>query len=359
MKYNEYFMYKEIFDSPGAFENVLSNYELIRNAADFIMEKNIRSIIFVGCGTSYYAAMVASYAFNILTSIKTYAYPSSEIYYYDFKSFSKPLLAAFSRSGETTETVLAVEKARKKNWYTLSFTNSPESRLAKSSDTVILTNAGEEKSVIMTKTFSSMIFQAILLALELGKRSGNSDAQETLLQARKIPNIAKTLLNTYNRPLLDVAKKFIDKKFTVLGKGPNFGTALEGALKLRETSYISSNAFSTLEFRHGPLATVDENLVVIGMLSSIKTFEDELKLYREISEKNGNIVALAIKDTDYPEGWTIVRYTPINEILTPVINIIPIQLLSFYISVSRGCNPDRPRHLTKVVKLDNKMGEGR
>jgi len=347
MNYDEYFTYKEIKEQPKVFSKILKNLNEIKDLAKELEETN--TIILTGCGTSYYAGISIAYALNMLTSKIALAFPSSELIFYNFKAFKNSILITISRSGETTETVKAAKKAKENGWKVLAITNNEKSTLYQIADFKLLARAGAEKSIVMTKTFSSMLFNALLLAAYLAEYEGNDIAEEIIKDAEKIPKIAEKIFK-YEDLLKELASKHKKSRFVILGRGVNYGVALEAALKLRETSYLSTNAFSTLEFRHGPMALVDNKLIAIGLAPKMPDYEEDLSLYEEIEKKGGHVFIITNLKEEIGVK-SLLKYDEISEFLTPVINIIPIQLLAFFIAVGKGYNPDKPRHLVKVVKI--------
>jgi len=317
-----------------------------------LKEKEVETIILTGCGTSYYAGISASMLLNILTDIKGFAIPASEVNYFTFKAFeNKTAVISLSRSGETTETVLANRRAKKLGFLTIGITNNPTSTLAKEADYSIYLDIGEEKSIVMTKTFSSLLLVSMLVAIKLADLKQNAIGQKLLEEIHKIPDIATSILKKKDE-IEKMATDFVRyNHFVVLGTGPNYGVALEGALKIKETNYIATEAFSTLEFRHGPMAMVDEKLVVIGLIPESKRYNDEIAVINEIADRGGRILLVTNAKAEKVPNRFVIDFPSLHEYLTPIINIIPMQLLAFCMCVKRGYNPDKPRHLTKVVKL--------
>ena len=357
MTYNNFSTYNEILEQPDVFKRIISNMERnITPIAKKFLEEDINTVVLVGCGTSYYATIPASTLFNLLTDIKSFTLPSSEMVSFNFRSFyNKTAAICLSRSGETTETVLANKKAKKLGLLTIGITNNPDSTLAKETDYSIYIEAGKEKSIIMTKTFSSLVLVSMLIAIKVASLQGDPIGNKLLSEIHRISDIASNLLLRENDKIRKIAEDFTNyDHFVILGSGLNYGIALEGALKIKETNYIATEAFSTLEFRHGPMAMVDEKLVVIGLIPQSERLQDEILVLKEISEKGGKVLLITNAKIKSEINGLVVNFPLIHEYLTPIINIIPVQLLAFYMCVNRGYNPDKPRHITRVVKLREK-----
>jgi len=341
------YTYREIIEQAERlrrlYESLISMKEKI---IDFFEMNKPKRIYLTGCGTSFYAALHGMYLLKIL-NFAAFAFPASEFYFLDLAEKSS-LLIPISRSGETTETVWATKKAKKQELSILALTNNPKSFLYENADLAININVGEEKSIVMTKTFSGFIYALEILSLILGSRK-SSQLEELLTIAKEVPEIVKQEFRGNEGKIRQLAKKYrAQDRFIVLGFGPLYPVSMEAALKIKETSYIATESFSTLEFRHGPMASIDENVVVIGLIPRSPRFEKEIEVLREIEEKGGKIILVTNEDV---KEWDVIRYDDIHEYLAGVPSIAAIQLFAYYLSIEKGYDPDKPRYLTKVVKI--------
>jgi glucosamine--fructose-6-phosphate aminotransferase (isomerizing) len=346
-------MHKEILEQPETFEKILKEKkDEINNIAEKIIKKKFNSIYFIGCGSSYYASQIGSFYISNYTNLYTNALPSSEFIYYKPLYIKKDSLLIFlSRSGETTETVKALRYANKLGLETLAISNTPNSSLAKEAKNFIDINAGEEKSVVMTKTFSASILILQILAFRIGMLKRNKNTKKFLNEIEKLPNYAKQLIEK-EEEIIKRAEKYNDYKIIFLGSGPNYPISLESSLKLRETSYLMTEAFHVLEFRHGPMAEVDEKTLIIIIAPKGIDKKIFIDLMKDIKNKNGEILSITnIKEILEESTISINLPEKILEEISPSISIIPNQLLAYYISIGKGYDPDNPRHLSKVVKL--------
>lgn len=347
-------MYKEIIEQPEVFEKILK-YKIpeIEGIAKKIIEKKFNAIHYIGCGSSYYASMMGSFYTNQYTNLHTTALPSSEfILYKPLYIKEDSLLVFLSRSGETTETVEALRKANKLGLETLAISNEENSSLAKEAKYFININAGEEKSVVMTKTFSSLIIILQILALKIGIFQKIKNIEETLNKILNLPIYARNLIEKEEEKIKEIANNYSDYKIIFLGSGPNYPICLESALKLRETSYLMTEAFHVLEFRHGPMAEVDKRTLLIIIAPKGINEKIFIDLMKDIKNNNGEILAITNIEEIYNEATiSIALPEKLLEEISPPINIIPNQLFVYYISIGKGYDPDNPRHLSRVVKI--------
>ena len=349
----EHFMHKEILEQPEVFEKILKEKkEEINDIAEKIIKKKFNSIYFIGCGSSYYASQVGSFYISKYTNLYTNALPSSEFIFYKPSYIKKDSLLVFlSRSGETTETVKALRYAKKLGLETLAISNNPNSSLAKEAKNFININAGEEKSVVMTKTFSGSILILKILAFRISMLKRNKNIKKILKEIEKLPNYAKQLIEK-EEEIKKIVNEYSNYKIIFLGSGPNYPISLESALKLRETSYLMTEAFHVLEFRHGPIAEVDEKTLINIIAPKGINKKIFLDLMKDIKNKNGKLLTITnIKEILEESTISINLPEKILEEISPSINVIPNQLFAYYISIGKGYDPDNPRHLSKVVKL--------
>jgi glucosamine--fructose-6-phosphate aminotransferase (isomerizing) len=342
----EHYMLKEIYEQPEALGRTLLEEENIEKIAKTLSEREYRFYLF-GCGSSHYICLCGKSALETYAEVDAYVTPSSEFYEYPPPQAKRQAVAlGVSRSGETTETLRAISKANQLGALTVSITNTRESSMARNSKLAITVNAGEEKSVIMTKTFTTQVYALQLLALHYAEMKGKEVGKQ-LSQARRIPKLAQKTL-TLDEKMRELALNCEEQKFIFLGGGSSYGVSLEGSLKLKETSYVHSEAYHPLEFRHGPMALVDEKTLAICLVPE-RPSNEYVELIKEIKEK-GSKVLVVTSGATVPATQTLA--TPkVDNILSPTIQIIPLQLFAYHYCVSRGLNPDAPRHLKKVVKI--------
>ncbi|MGQ4892538.1 MAG: SIS domain-containing protein [Candidatus Njordarchaeia archaeon] len=348
MKFDDFHTYREIMDQPNAFKRVLSGFETddVENLFEF--EKPER-IVFVGCGTSYHIGIVMSFLINQLTPLSAIAIPGGEYLLYDFKfEKDKTLMFFISRSGETTEVVESLRKANSLGYETVGVSLYKSSTLIKEAKNVIVPDIGEEKSVVATKFYSG----TLLSLMKFFTRVFDGEKIEAIKRnLNKTVEVAKSILEEKDK-LRKIADNLVSyQHIVVLGMGQNFGAAMEASLKIKETSYIATEFFSTLEFRHGPKSMVNKNLKIIGLIPDSNRFEKEVSVLEEVAEMGGSTLLITDNRGYASEKIDIFRYPLINEYLTPITGIIPIHLLAFYRSVLTNKNPDKPEHLTKVVKI--------
>ncbi len=351
-----HFMYKEILEQPDALNATLDLAKRrLPSLVDQIRERDPKRIFLTGCGTSYYAALMGEFYFERVADIQSRAFPSSEFTYcFPKRNSSRCLLIAASRSGETTETVQALKEAKRRGAVTLAISNSPTSSLVEAADYDFQLEIGEENSVVMTKTFSSLVFTLQILSLEFSQKQPNEEIARVREQLHKIPAVARSLVGKFRDQAEEFAKEYLGlRRFVYLGSGPNYPICLEAGLKLRETSYVPVEVFHTLEFRHGPMASADESVLVIAVLTRSETAQRQLKVLKEIRQKNAPVLAISnmAAARNQVDGFVDVP-GELDELSLPLLNLIPLQLFAYFYSASKGLNPDNPRNLVRFVKLD-------
>jgi len=339
----EYFMIKEIRDTPRALAKVLEEEGSLRQIAEGLFKSGVRRLFLTGCGSSYYAALVATQA--SAAPFLFQALPSSEMLFY--QSGIAPRESAvigISRSGRTAETLAALREARTRGITTVAITCSEGSPMRAEADTGIFLDVGEEKSIIMTKTFSSLSLASTLLCEEFGKIQGV--APRDRLRTESLPEMALQALR-----LEDDIKRIAEDVHTrdfffVLGQGHTYPVALEGALKLMETCNIMTTALHILEFRHGPMAAVDDRVGIVVIALEDNSSKAVARLVKEAEQQGFRLFALS-NIPELEDALELPRDLDLR--LSAPVTILPIQLLAFYISVNRGLNPDSPRRLHKFV----------
>lgn len=341
----DHFMIKEIHEIPSVVEETLDEIDKVKEVVDSLGE--INRICFLACGTSYHAAFTGKYLLENLGGIPTEVSLASEFEYHANALDEKSLVIAISQSGETDDTLEALRIANKHS-NTLAIVNGFESSMAVEADKTVYTQAGPEESIAATKTYISQLFTIYIITAFLTKN------EKLLKDLNKLYPLVNDAL-AYEEEMKSIANKYKDvSNFFFIGKGYAYTTALEGALKLKEVSYIHSEAYSSGELMHGPVALVDEKFPVVAIAPPGKSFEKTLKIIEKIKENNSNVLTIGFNDEKLKElsDDLIVMDESISEELAPLVYIIPLQLFSYYISILRDLNPDQPRNLNKVVKND-------
>jgi glucosamine--fructose-6-phosphate aminotransferase (isomerizing) len=351
-------MIKEIFEEPSVVRRTLEK-ERNRTSkiAQEIKSKGYEMIYITGSGTSYHAGMAIQYALSNLTNLMTSIIPASEFHrWVPAKIPKKVLLLAISQSGESSDVLEAVKAASDRGMSVLAVTNTAGSKLAGMADYQLLPRSGKEVAVPATKTYVTQLASIFMLSIELADESIKTKEiariREGLYEA---PKLIEESLKSLNVQIRDTAEKYREKNLLfLLGSGPNYATALEGALKLKETSTVFAEGFATREFLHGPVRLVDERTLAIMIASpeeidkylnlrmSLRSFGAPLILISENCERSVKLTEASDENILVPSG--------LPKIFSPILYIIPIQLFAYYGAVSRGLNPDKPEKITKVVK---------
>lgn len=341
-------MIRDIRDTPNALNAVIENIDEISEIAD--SAPRFRKIFFIGCGSSYYAAVFGSWPLTGNDRVLAYALPSSELIFHFVNAVdSDSLIVGVSRSGRTAETVTALKLCRGRGAYTVGLTIEGGSEVASLVDDLMVLNIGGERSIIMTKSFTAFsLATAIFSSVVNEKTSGRK--QVLIDEAEAMPSLAKNILGEEDK-IAATAKRLIDKnieRFVFLGSGPTYPIALEGALKVKETSYAATEGLHLLEFRHGPMATVDERLTLM-----ISCFLGENSVYlknfvSEFAGKGSDIIL--ISDSEDFDGSTLKLPSEYSGECKALLSIIPMQILAYYYAVGKGRDPDKPRNLPRYVQ---------
>ena len=361
----DHFMLKEIYEQPRAIKDtyrgrLLADQGLIRMAGiDQNMEKflNANRIIIVACGTSWHAGLVAEYIFEDLARIPVEVEYASEFRYRNPVITDKDILIAISQSGETADTLAAIKLAKEKGAFVFGVCNVVGSSIARETDAGAYTHAGPEIGVASTKAFTTQITVLTLIALKLAKAKGvfsESRYHEYLTELETIPSkVEKSLQsNALIEIIADVYKDSTNCLY--LGRGYNFPVALEGALKLKEISYIHAEGYPAAEMKHGPIALIDEHMPVFVIATKKGHYEKVVSNIQEIKSRKGKIIAIVTEGDEQVRDLAdhVIEVPETLESLTPLLTTIPLQLLSYHIAVMRGCNVDQPRNLAKSVTVE-------
>lgn len=347
----EHFMLKEIYEQPKAIKDAIyGNMEIIKDVAEVV--SNYDKIVMIGMGTSYHAALVGKYLFQRLAKTPVIVEEASEFRYeYEDIIDKDTLVVAITQSGETADTVAGIKLAKNKGAKVLGIVNVVGSLATRIADMTLYTHAGPEIGVAATKTYTTQLMVLTLLAMELGKKIG-SDVSEIENILPKLPEILDSALGL-NEKMKRIARSILPKHdLFYIGRGINVPTALEGALKIKEIAYVHAEGLSAGELKHGPLALIEEEVPVISIAPTGKTFEKMLSNIEEAKARGGYIISLGddIRLSEISDEW--IRLPKLPEEITPIIYIVPLQLLAYHLAVLRGNNPDRPRNLAKSVTVE-------
>ncbi|WP_243473193.1 glutamine--fructose-6-phosphate transaminase (isomerizing) [Winogradskyella sp. MH6] len=361
----DHFMLKEIYEQPEAILDtfrgrLLSNEAVIKLAG---VEDNMKKflaadrIIVVACGTSWHAGLVSEYIFEDLARIPVEVEYASEFRYRNPVITEKDIVIAISQSGETADTLAAIKLAKSKGAFVFGVCNVVGSSIARETDAGAYTHAGPEIGVASTKAFTTQITVLTLIALRLARAKGtisSSEFRHHLIELETIPNKVKEALESdgYVKTIADIYKDA--KNFLYLGRGYNFPVALEGALKLKEISYIHAEGYPAAEMKHGPIALIDEQMPVVVIATKKGHYEKVVSNIQEIKSRKGKIIGIVTKgDVNVRElADHVIEVPETLECLTPLLTTIPLQLLSYHIAVMLEKNVDQPRNLAKSVTVE-------
>ena len=361
----KHFMLKEIHEQPDVVRNVLSgklraNDELIKLnevTLDRAKLKDLQRVQIVACGTSLHAALVGKYIIEQFCNIPVDVEASSEYIYRHTVTDANTLVIGVSQSGETADTITAVRQAKKRGSHILIVTNRPDSTMAREADSLVPVNAGIEVSVAATKSYMAQLISFYLLAIYMAEvKESMSDEELSNLKHELIvlpQKIEKVL--SHKESIQTCAKKFSSSKdFVFIARGINYPTALEGALKLKEISYINATGYPAGELKHGPIAMLDDSMPVLAILMSGKVYEKILSNAEEARARNARMIALTNStDTKLDELFDcIMRVPEVDELLSPALAVVPLQLLAYYIAEFLGKDVDQPRNLAKSVTVE-------
>jgi len=359
-----HFMLKEIFEQPTTLRNAIRgrlNYEegtARLNGLNLQYEELhlIDRIILSACGTAWHAALVGEYMIEDAARIPVEVEYASEFRYRSPIINEGTILFVISQSGETTDTQAALREAKRKGATALGICNVVGSTIARETDGGVYIHAGPEIGVASTKAFTSQMMVLSLVSLLLGRmRTMSLERGRKIIDAmHKIPDQVEQILKK-DADIKAIAEKYYKKNnFLYLGRGFNFPVALEGALKLKEISYIHAEGYPAAEMKHGPIALIDENMPVVVVAMKDKVHDKVLSNIAEIKARKGKIIAVAAEgDDEIAEKVDHVIYIPHTlQLLTPILSVIPLQLLAYHVAVMRGCNVDQPRNLAKSVTVE-------
>ncbi|MFA7380836.1 MAG: glutamine--fructose-6-phosphate transaminase (isomerizing) [Bacteroidia bacterium] len=361
----EHFMLKEIYEQP---RSIIDNFRgrIRLNNAQIVMAgvdqfehkfKNLPRILIVGCGTSWHAGLVGEYLFEEFARIPVEVEYASEFRYRNPVVNENDFVIAISQSGETADTLAAIQMAKEKGATIFGVCNVVGSSIPRATHAGAYTHAGPEIGVASTKAFTAQVTVLTLMALSIAQKRGTitqSRMRDVLTELESIPSkIEKVLqLNDY---IKTIAEQYKDaRNFLYLGRGYNFPVALEGALKLKEISYIHAEGYPAAEMKHGPIALIDEEMPVVVVATKDSIYEKVISNIQEVKARKGKVIAVVTEGDDKVKGMAdyVIEIPEVEESLAPLVTTIPLQLLSYHIAVMRGCNVDQPRNLAKSVTVE-------
>ena len=361
----EHFMLKEIFEQPLSIQDTMRG-RLLEDGTTKIsgINNNLKQflsadrIIIAACGTSWHAGLVGEYLFEELTRIPVEVEYASEFRYRNPVINASDIVIAISQSGETADTLAALKLAKERGAFIYGICNVVGSSIARLTDSGTYTHAGPEIGVASTKAFTTQLTVLTLLALHLGHKKGTIDHdtyKRLCKELAHIPDLVAKTLEMNKDKVLEIAREYKDVSNCIyLGRGYNFPVALEGALKLKEISYIHAEGYPAAEMKHGPIALIDENMPVVFLAPSKGHYEKVVSNAQEIKARKGKIIAVVTEHDCQMSSLAdhVLEIPEVDEIFSPILSVIPLQLLSYHIATMRGCNVDQPRNLAKSVTVE-------
>ena len=361
----KHFMLKEIIEQPQVVRDTLQGRISLDSGKICLEETGISSkrlekiarVVIIACGTSYHAGLVGKCFIEALAQIPVDVEFASEYRYHDHILDEKALVIVISQSGETADSLAALRVVKEKNPLSLSICNVVNSSIARDTDGVLYTHAGPEIGVAATKTFSAQMTAMALIALHLAQVKERLDEKTRLSfieDLLRIPHQMENILNQADS-IEDLASKFISfSHFLYLGRGVSFPVALEGALKLKEISYIHAEGYPGGEMKHGPIALIDEKMPTMVIVPKDRVYDKMLSNISEIKTRGGYLLAVAFEDDKEIQGRVdkVIPIPPINPLFTPFLTTLPLQLFAYYIAAKRGADVDQPRNLAKSVTVE-------
>ena len=361
----EHFMLKEIFEQPRSILDSfrgrihLPDARITMAGIDMFEDKikNLDRIVIIGCGTSWHAGLVGEYLFEDIARIPCEVEYASEFRYRNPVIKESDFVIAISQSGETADTLAALELAKKKGATIFGICNVVGASIPRFTDAGAYTHAGPEIGVASTKAFTAQVTALILMALSMAQKKGtitSTRLHELLNELESIPAKIEKVLKTDAQIQLIAAELKDSRNALYLGRGYGFPVALEGALKLKEISYIHAEGYPAAEMKHGPIALIDEEMPVIVIATQHSNYEKVVSNIQEVKARKGRVIAIATEGDTHIKGMAdhVIYIPTCEESMLPLIATIPLQLLSYHIAVLRGCNVDQPRNLAKSVTVE-------
>jgi glutamine---fructose-6-phosphate transaminase (isomerizing) len=361
----KHFMLKEICEQPRAIADTLRGRINIETAELNETELQVTSevarridrVYFLACGTSFHASLAGRYWVEQLARLPAQAELASEVRYRDPVFTDRDLIVAVSQSGETADTLAALGAAKAAGAHILSVANVLDSAIPRASHGTLYTHAGPEIGVASTKAYTTQLVALLMLAVHLGRTRGSlpeARAREVLQQLLQVPELIEQILGKRGK-ILKIARRFQDKKHMLyLGRGLDYQTALEGALKLKEISYVHAEAYAAGEMKHGPIALIDESMPVVVVMPRNRHFEKTFSNVQEVEARDGQIIAVCDEgDQEVRDMADYVMEIPkADELVQPILAVVPLQLLAYHIADLKGTDVDQPRNLAKTVTVE-------
>lgn len=362
----EHFMLKEIHEQPRSIMDtmrgrLLVNEDIIQMAGIWDYQEkflNAERIIIISCGTSWHAGLVGEYLIEDLARIPVEVEYASEFRYRNPIITDKDIVIAISQSGETADSIAALKLAKEKGAFIYGICNVIDSSIARLTDAGSYTHAGPEIGVASTKAFTAQLALLAMIALKLAKHKGTISKERfnsLIIELETIPErVAEVIKNTENQ-IKKIAEQYVGAgNFLYLGRGYNYPIALEGALKLKEISYIHAEGYPAAEMKHGPIALIDENMPVVVIAPKKGYYEKIVSNIQEINSRKGKVIAIVTQGDIVVKDMVTeaIEIPDVSECFTPLLSVIPLQLLAYYIAVLRGVNVDQPRNLAKSVTVE-------
>jgi glucosamine--fructose-6-phosphate aminotransferase (isomerizing) len=361
----DHFMIKEIFEQPRSIADSMrgrlraDDAHLQLGGLNDYLDKLAKAdrVVIVGCGTSWHAGLVAEYLFEELARINVEVEYASEFRYRNPVIKENDIVIAISQSGETADTLAAIELAKSKGATIFGVCNVVGSSIARATHAGAYTHAGPEIGVASTKAFTAQVTVLTLMAIAVAKRKGTISEEtyrQLLIELETIPAKVEKVFENASK-IKEIAFIFTyARNFIYLGRGLNFPVALEGALKLKEISYIHAEGYPAAEMKHGPIALIDEDMPVVFLATRDSSYEKIVSNIQEVKARKGRVIAIVTEGDTLIPGMVdfVIEVPKTHEILTPLVSVIPLQLLSYYIAVMRGRNVDQPRNLAKSVTVE-------
>ncbi len=359
-----HYMLKEIYEQPYAVTQTLEGRltqtkvleESFGHGANDIFDQ-IEGVNIVACGTSYHAGLLARYWFEALADIPCNVEIASEFRYRQPVTRKNQLLVTISQSGETADTLAALKEAKARGFqHSLTICNAPESSLVRESDLCLMTRAGPEIGVASTKAFTTQLVSLLLLVIVLGRRRKISEVKEAYLvnELRTLSRKLEEVLSLDDQ-IKQLSQRFADKQHALfLGRGAHYPVAMEGALKLKEISYIHAEAYAAGELKHGPLALVDANMPVVSVAPNNYLLEKLKSNLQEVSARGGKMIVFADSEAGVSSGPNVevLNVAPSDDVISPIVFTLPLQLLSYHVALLKGTDVDQPRNLAKSVTVE-------
>ena len=363
----EHFMLKEIFEQPRTINDSMRGRILLDEGTTklgglsehpeiYSQLLNARKIFIVACGTSWHSGLIGEYMIEEYARIPVEVEYASEFRYRDPIIMPGTVVIAISQSGETADTLAAIKEAKRKGATVFGICNVVGSTISKETDAGVYLHAGPEIGVASTKAFTSQVIVLALITIDLARHRNMSfrEGYKIVKELKELPGMVESILKNSEK-IKELAKKFSSaSNFLYLGRGYNFPVALEGALKLKEISYIHAEGYPAAEMKHGPIALIDENMPVVFIAVKDSIYDKVVTNIREVKARNGIVISIATEnDTDIDSiSDHVIKIPEVSNLLSPVLTAIPLQLLAYYIAAEKGYDVDMPRNLAKSVTVE-------